>query len=146
MFDETGYWIGLVPWNVWWIGASEATGIEQSEAASTLWHFTMPVTVRYIILWPRSYSGWSHDFGQNNVHWLATCFTRVIIYSIILRVCSIVSNRSTQNLYFLIIDGGIFMKNVTLWLICDRCDQLWWKAQTWSTQTGWDSLTCLFVG
>jgi hypothetical protein len=49
--------------------------------------------------------------------WLVTCFRMRIseIYSIILRACSVVSNRSTQNLYFLIIEGGvgIFMINVT---------------------------------
>jgi len=41
--------------------------------------------------------------------WLVTCFRVRIsaMYSIISRACSVVSNRSIQNLYFLIIEGGV---------------------------------------
>ena len=41
--------------------------------------------------------------------WLVTCFRVRIseMYSIISRACSVVSNHSIQNLYFLIIEGGV---------------------------------------
>jgi hypothetical protein len=68
-------------------------------------------------------------WGQNMSSWLVALLQMRIskIYSTILWVYTIVSKHSTQNLYFLLIEAtvGIFMANVTLWLICGWCDQQW---------------------
>ena len=49
--------------------------------------------------------------------WLVTCFRVRIskMYSIISRARSVVSNRSTQNPYFLIIEGGVGIFMIDVW-------------------------------